>query len=81
MIGTLLKFDCEKRKFYSPTAPPYENFDGAVGLCIRHRVNDSGEPYVAVKWLKPVEHFGREAGVSSFALSNFIVVGKIHGKE
>jgi hypothetical protein len=81
MIGSLLKFDCEKRELYSPGAPLYENFDGAVGLCIRHRVNSSGEPYVAVKWLKPVEHGGRLTGTSSFALSNFIVVGRIKTGE
>jgi len=81
MIGTLLKFDCEKRALFSPNAPPYKNFDGAVGLCIRHRVNDKGEPYVGVKWLKPVMHGKRLAGTSGFALSNFIVVGRIRGKK
>lgn len=81
LIGSLLRFDCAKRELYHPTAPVYEVFGGAVGLCTNHRVNDRGIAYVRVEWLKPVEHGGRWTKTSSFALDNFIVVGKIHGKK
>ena len=81
MIGSLLQFDCDKRELFNPTAPRYDVFNGAVGLCVNHRVNDRGEPYVRVEWLKPVQHAGRWAYQSSFALNNFVVLGGIHGKK
>jgi hypothetical protein len=81
VIGSLLQFDCEKRQLFHPNAPLYEVFDGVVGLCTNHRVNDRGVPYVRVEWLKPVCHAAVWTKSSSFALDNFIVVGKVHGKK
>jgi len=81
LIGTLLKFDYEKRKLYHPTAPRYPVFDQQVGLCTNYRINEHGDAYVRVQWLKPIQMAGRFTKESSFALDNFIVVGKVHGKK
>ena len=81
MIGSLLKFDCDKRKLFCPNAPLYPPFDQQVGLCISHSTNARGEEHVRVQWLKPVHHFGRPATVSDFPLSNFIGVGRADGKK
>jgi len=81
VIGSLLKFDCNKRELFHPDSPPYLPFDQQVGLCISHTVNSRGNPHVRVQWLKPVYHFGRFAAVSDFQLDNFIVVGGVSAKE
>ncbi len=81
MIGSLLKFDYEKRKLYHPAAPRYPVFDQQVGLCTNYRINERGDAYVRVQWLKPIQMAGRFTKESSFALDNFIVVGKVHGKK
>ena len=81
MIGSLLKFDCAKRKLFHPSSPVYPNFDQRVGLCISHSVNAVGNQHVRVQWLKPVHHFGNLATVSDFELDNFIVLERAHGEK
>jgi hypothetical protein len=78
MIGSLLKYDCEKRELFRPTAPPYKQFDQQVGLCISHGPSARGEAHVRVEWLKPSE---TRTYMSDFSLDSFIVVGGVHGKE
>ena len=79
MIGSLLKFDCEKRELLRPTSAAYKQFDQQVGLCTEYSINDRGIEHVRVKWLKPVAYHSSAATVSDFALDNFIVVGGVSG--
>ena len=79
MIGCLLRFDAEKRKLYNDRVE-YPQFHNKVGLCTSYRVNDKGEPHVAVQWLKPVEYHNQMTTKSHFAAYNFVVVGAVHEK-
>lgn len=73
LVGSLLRFDANKRSLFHPNAPEYPEFDGEVGLCVSHRVNSQGNPHVGVQWLKPVAYRGRKTARSGFALDNFVV--------
>ena len=75
LIGCLMRFDVEKRKLFRPSAPPYPEFDGKVGLCVSTGKTSSGDIHVGVQWLKPVDYRGRSAKKSSFPLDSFIIIG------
>ena len=81
VIGALLRFDCEKRELFHPTAPLYPEFDGQIGLCLSETKLENGSTYVSVQWLKPVKYHDRVATISHFQLDNFSVVGAADAKE
>ena len=80
MIGSLVKFSCDKRKLYFPTAPEYSAFDGKIGLVTSYTKQEAtGDESVRVQWVKefywsnhdfPVRH-------SDFNLLNFEIVGGV----
>ena len=75
MVGSLIKFSCDKRELFFPSQPLYHQFDGAVGLVISYTKKPvSGKESVRVRWVKPVVYHGRNATVSDFDLLNFEVV-------
>ncbi len=81
LVGSLLRFDGEKRDLFHPTAPEYPEFEGQVGLCVSHRINSKGDAHVAVQWLKPVKYHNQMTTKSHFALDNFVVVGSVNSGQ
>ena len=79
MIGSLLKYDEEKRQLFRPNAPTYKKFDQQVGLCISYVVDaGNGDEHVRVQWLRPKE---TQTKFSDFGLNNFIVIEKVNAKK
>ncbi len=80
MIGSLVKFSCDKRELYFPSSPLYKEFDGRVGLVISNNKNLNGE-HVRVRWLKPFPRTAKGQPIgglvkhSDFNVLNFEVVG------
>ncbi len=80
MIGSLVKFSCDKRRTYFPTAPDYPVFDGRVGLVTSYtRQEASGDESVRVRWVKEFYWRNHDFPVrySDFNLLNFEIVGGV----
>ena len=73
MIGSLVKYSCEKRKLYMPNCPPYYQFDGELGLVTEHYEEQNS---IRVRWVRPISYLGRTTERSSFSLHSFEVVSK-----
>ena len=76
MIGSLVRFSSEKRDLYFPNASRYSHFDGRVGLVTGHTVNEKGDQFLEVRWVKPWKWMERIVTESSFNLLNFEIVSK-----
>lgn len=74
MIGRLVKFSCAKRELYFPTNSRYSHFDGRVGLVTGHTVNEKGDQFLEVRWVKPWRWMERTITESSFNSLNFEVI-------
>lgn len=80
MIGSLVKFSCERRGIYFPTTPQYPAFDGKVGLVTSYTKQEaSGDESVGVRWIQPFFWKNHETPVteSDFNLLNFEIVGRV----
>ena len=80
MIGSLVKFSCDKRKVYFPTCPQYPAFDGQVGLVTSYTKQEaSGDESVRVQWVQPFFWKNHDFPVkeSDFNLLNFEIVGRV----
>ena len=76
MIGSLVKFSCEKRELYFPNLSQYEEFDNQVGLVTKYNKNEDGKEYVSVRWLKPVPYHNGFSKSSNFPLLSFVIISK-----
>ena len=76
MIGSLVKFSSVKRELYFPNASRYSHFDGRIGLVTGHTVDEVGEQFVEIRWVKPWKWMDRIVTESSFNLLNFEIVSK-----
>jgi hypothetical protein len=80
MIGSLVKFSCERRCYHFPTTPQYPAFDGKVGLVTSYtKKEDSGDESVRVQWVQPFFWANHDFPVkeSDFNLLNFEIVGRV----
>ena len=80
MIGSLVKFSCDKRNLYFPTAPQYSAFDGMVGLVTSYtRQEASGDESVRVQWVKEFYWKNHDFPVkeSDYNLLNFEILGVV----
>ena len=76
MIGSLVRYSCEKRTLYDPTSPPYAEFENQVGLVVKYNKHEDGSEYVGVKWLKPVPYHNKLSKYSNFPLLSFVIISK-----
>ena len=76
MIGSLGKFSSAKRELYFPNASRYSHFDGRIGLVTGHTIDEVGEQFVEVRWVKPWKWVERIVTESSFNLLNFEIVSR-----
>ena len=78
MIGSLVKFSCEKRDLFFPNTPRYEVFDERVGLVTSYTKKGTGEEHVRVQWLQQFHwnYHDHHVVFSDFNLLNFEIVGR-----
>ena len=79
MIGSLVKFSCDRRRVFFPTTPAYPLFDGRMGLVTSYTKKDTGDEHVRVRWVKPFYWKNHDFPVveSDFNLLNFEIVGGV----
>ena len=79
MIGSLVKFSCNKRSLYFPALPLYTHFNGHVGFVTSYsKIEETGDEYICVRWQQPVQLHGRDFVTwSDFNLLNFEILNEI----
>ena len=79
MVGSLVKFSCDKRSLYFPTSPLYTHFNGHVGLVTSYTKSEvKGGEFISVRWQQPVRFRGGDFITwSDLNLLNFEILNEI----